>query len=334
MTPATGVVTQIERLIPGSSSTTAEATAVELLIEAVSGVDSTSTGAVITVTPTAAGQFPYIYDLENCTLEETTADAGYAAELASLQLLNDDWYFLSTDSSSSANVLAVAAWALTQKKVYVCTSASAGELSGSGTLGFTIKAAGNGRTTGVWAPDLHQCADTAWAGGIAALDPGTYTACFMALKGVSPKLPAITSTEKSNLETDNWNHYMTVAGVSIVRNGVLFDGEYIDLVVGTDALEARIQEDVFSLFANTRKVPMTDAGFVLIKNAILGAMKAFEGTDDAPGLLVKGTSKVVMPLASSISDADRAARKVNGIKFFADYAEAAQSAGIVGTLSI
>lgn len=328
---AAGAVVTIDYTIQAAATTTTVATALELLIENIPGVDSTSALAVISATPTTAGSRVFAYDFENVTVEETTAAAGYDTTLSALEAVNDTWYFVLTDSSSSANVLAVGAWVLTRKKIYFAGTQSQGELDGTGTLGATLKALSNDRVALMYTKNGHEFPSAGWVGGQAPKTPGSITWAFKNILGSTPA--ALTSTQRSNLETDSTNHFQTVAGLNITRPGVVTSGEWIDIRHGIDALEARIKEDVFALLANADKVPFTDSGFALIESAIDAACQAFVGTDQQPGLLVKDSIVIIMPSLSAISTADKQARRLTGVRFSALLAGAIHFVQINGTLT-
>jgi hypothetical protein len=330
--PTTGTATDISYTILAAATTTTVATAVELLVEAVTGIASSASTDTITITPVTAGGQIWVYNLVNCTTEETTADAGYDDELTALQLLNDDWYFITTDTCSAANVALIGAWALANKKMYFVSTDSSGELAGTGTIGSALSALSNDRTVVLYAPNSHEFGGVAWAALGAAQTPGSITWAFKTLKGVTSK--NLTAAQRAALETDNENHYQSLNSLKSTRPGKVTSGEWIDIVHGIDALEARIKEDVYALFVNSAKVPYTASGLDLVASAILGAMKAFEGTVEVPSLLVEGTSLVIMPEFSTISTADRAARQLTGVRFSATLAGAIHSTTINGTLSV
>lgn len=329
--PTTGTAYPIDYTIGAAETTTTVATAVEALIEAVTGVASVASTNTIDVTPAAAGKKVFMYDLTNCTQVELTADAAYDTELASLQLVNDDWYFILIDSNSQANVNDVAAFALASQKMFFVTTESGAELDGTGTLGSTLKAAGNDHVVILYSPNAHEFAAGTWVGVGAPQTPGSITWNLLTLPGVTAK--SLTTTQKSNLETDNENHYQTVAGINVTRQGVTVAGEFVDVVHGIDALTMRIKEDVFGLLANNR-VPFTQKGLDLVHSTILAALRAFEGTEEQPGLIAVGTSEVIMPALSSISAGDKAARRLTGIRFSGTLAGAIHYVEIRGTLSV
>lgn len=334
--PTTGAVASIDYTILAAATTTTVATAVEALIEALDGVASAPAAAVIDVTPVTAGNRIFIYDLTNCTITETTADAGYDTELTSLELEADlpDFYFVAIDSSSTANVSDVAAWVKSRKKMYFTASQSSGLLDGTDTVASDIQALSNDRTVMIYSKNAHEFADVAWATVIGVQDPGSITAALKELESVTTS--GLNSTQKTNLETDNVNHYMSVRNKKVTRPGVTLEGEWIDIRHGIDALESRIQEDVFNLLHGRGKVPFTPAGLLLIQNAIDAACQSFVGTDQEPGLLVKGSIRVVMPAASSISSADKNTRRLAGAnkpKFYASLEGAIHYVEIAGTVT-
>ncbi len=325
-----GVHQAIDRTIPAASSTSAEATAVAALIDALTGVSASAVGAVITVTPTSAGHRPICYAPTNCTLWESTADASYDDRLAALQLLNDDWYAVTIDSDSDANVQAVAAWVEAQKKVFVYSTNDTRELgNGTSVTGAALETAAYARTFWLWAERPSDHAQLAWLGMGLPQTPGSITWAHKTLAGVTVK--QLTPTQKLAVEATNGNHYLKVAGINVTRWGTVASGEKIDIVHGLDALEADIQESAFSVLANNGKVPYTGGGFDLIANAILGALRRFEG-DQA--LLVTGSSVVIMPAPSAINPADKALGKLPGIKFTATLQGAVLSMTINGTVSL
>jgi hypothetical protein len=328
--PTSGTVTAIDYTILAAATTTTVATAVEALIEAVTGVTSSASVADITVTPAAAGKKVFMYGLTGCKLVETTADAGYDTALTALQLENDDWYFILIDSNSQANVNDVAAFALASTKMFFITTESSYELDGTGTLGSTIKALSNTHAVLLYTPNAHEFGAATWVGVGAPQTPGSITWAFQTLPGVTAR--TLTNTQKLALEADNTNHYQTIAGISITRPGVTLEGEWIDVIHGIDALTMRIKEDVFGLLASGR-VPFTQKGMDLVHSTILAALRAFEGTTEEPGLIAVGTSQVIMPVFSSISASDKANRRLVGIRFSGTLAGAIHFVSVVGTLS-
>lgn len=324
-----GTRNDIDYTIPAAATTATVATAVAALIDALTGVAASAVAAVITVTPETPGFRPDCSRSLNCTITETTADADYDTELSALQLVNDDWYFVLTDSDSDANVTAVAAWVLDKTKLYAYQTNDAREILGTSVTGAALAAANNNRTFGIYQYDPSEMSAAAWVGYGAAQTPGFVTWCHKQLTGVTAT--PLTTTQKLNLETNDLNHYMTVAGVSRTRQGTVASGEYIDIIHGLDALEADLQASVDAVLISNGKVPYTAHGLDLIANAVLGSLKRFEG-DQA--LLVTGSSIVIMPELSAIPAIDKSNRILRNVKFQAVLQGAIHKVEIRGTVTL
>jgi hypothetical protein len=326
-----GVVQQLDYAVGASETLTTVATAFELLVEAVTGVASTSSVAAITVTPVSAnGYKPYFYDLENCGIHETTADSDYDDALTALAAVFNGWYFITTDTESPANVAKIAAYALTNKKIYFVNTQSDLELDGTGTLGFDLKTLSNDRTVILYHANPAEFAAVRWVAVGASKTPGSITWANKTLKGAT--FDVLTGTQESNLHTDNENDYQEIATLGHTGPAVVTSGEWIDVRHGVDALSADMQAAVWTVLANSDKVPFTDAGLDLIASAMLASLKRFEGDRNSPGLLVPGSSKVLMPTADSISTTDKKLRRLRNVRFSAKFSSAVHAVDLVGTL--
>jgi hypothetical protein len=86
---------------------------------------------------------------------------------------------------------------------------------------------------------------------------------------------SISPTQLTALLGKNANGFLNYNnGASIVQPGICSNGQYIDTVIGADALALAIQTAVFNLFL-TQTVPQTDGGNHLIKVAIQNVLQQF-----------------------------------------------------------
>lgn len=319
----------------GDTTATLAAASIEPFIECIPGVNSVAALGVIAVTPATAGRKVHCYDLTYFTIDETTAAAGaYTTAIAAVAGETSDFYAILADTCSDANVAAIGLWveqnAATPKMYFVGTSNSK-DLTSGGVAAAGLYARGNDRVVMIYTKNSHEFAGAAWAGVGLPQDPGSINWAFKELVGVIAS--SLTTAQEGFLEGDYENHYQTLNGLSRTRPGTVTSGEWIDIIHGTDALRARIKEDVYAVLASNPKVAYTDAGLVLIHSALLAALRAFEGNDNDPGLLARGSSTVIVPLVSSISSAVKATRVLPGIRFSATYEGAVNSVGITGVVS-
>lgn len=302
-------------------------TAINLGAEPVTAVDLVGT---LRLDADVAGT---LFELEvlraDLTQNNTTVDPGVVADLLAIQQFNDEWYSIHPTSQSQAEILALAAQVETMVKILVVANADDELPAGTAGLGESLKTAGYARTALVYHPKPHQYAGAAWAGVMLPKDPGSATWKFKTLAGVD--VVALTDTEVNNLEADNVNSYVSIAGVSITQQGVSSSGEFIDITEGVDFLTARLQENVFARLANADKVPFTDAGIAIIEAEVRGVLRL--GIDN--GILAADPAPTVtVPKAADVSFTDKAARFLPDVEFTGTLAGAIHSLSIEGSVTV
>lgn len=324
----------ISYTVLAAATTTTVATAVELLVEAVTGIDSSSAVAVITVTPTTGGQVFDLRNPKNCTILDDSPDPGYASAMNTFLNATKDFYFFVTEITSELAVEAAAAWAEANAKFYFWQTADSGEAAGTGTLGSGQKALAYTYSLGFYAYDTSQGQPAAAAGFCGARDPGSYTLALKALPGITPV--SLTTTQETNLKTAGLNWYAEIAtglyGVTGMYNGGLTSGGnlFVDIVHGRDWWEVRSQERLVGVMASLDKVSYDDTDVLLLvaqlnaQNSQAVRQKLFRA-DPAPVTTAE-------PVDDQ-SDADVLARYFPGLKVVAIYAGAVQSTRVTTTFT-
>lgn len=274
-----------------------------------------------------------VVDVNLLSLEQDHADPGIAAALNEILLENSSWYSLVTLFNSRAYILAVAAWAETNEKLYVVASQDTPIINDSTSIAsdvaFALKDSAYARTACSYHPSNAVFFDAAWQGKCLPLDPGSETWKFKTLSGVSPTV--LTGTHQQNLADKNCNYYYTVGGVNITTEGTVAAGEYIDVVRFRDWLKARMSERIFAKLINAKKIPFTDAGIAVIEAEIRAQLD--EGVS-VGGLASDPAYTVTVPKASAVSSGDKAARRLTGVSFTGTLAGAIHSLEINGTITV
>ncbi len=170
--------------------------------------------------------------------------------------------------------------------------------------------------------------DFAWMGGQLPKDPGSITWWGKTLTGITPDV--LTTTAVTNIKGKNCNIYETIGGVSVVHEGVVASGEFIDIIRGVDWIQARITENVFALMVNADKIPYTDPGVEMIKSEIQAVLE--DAVDR--GILVANTITITAPKVADVSSVDKANRFLPDVKFGATLAGAIHKVKIDGKLSV
>lgn len=261
-----------------------------------------------------------------------SGDANVAASLAAIQAEDNSWYGLVADQAFEDDFDDIAAWVEANKKLgfYWTTDADVPDATKTTDIASTLKGLAYDRAVVIWHPTPATGADypdAAWMGEGFPFDPGSSTWAYKTLKGVSPDN---VSGKETTLQNKNCNYYSEVGGVNITQEGKVASGEWIDIIIGTDWIEARLRESVYGAFVNIRKVPYDDNGIGMIKGLVKGVLCEAGNM----GILQIDSIEVTAPKYAEIPQADRIARKLPKVKFRALYQGAIQRVAIEGSISV
>ena len=265
----------------------------------------------------------------------SVVNVSVATELADFVQVNDDWYFLintrrTTEAEQLQDIAQSAAFIEARLKTYFYAIDQATMLSETSTnIGAVLKALAYERTAGMYSDDHANYPEAAWIGRVAPETPGSVTWKFQRLVGITPD--DLNATQIANLTANGLNFFETVAGVNIISGeGVMAGGEFIDVIRGSDKLQTRMAERIFTLLVNADKIPFTNKGIAAIENEIRAELQI--SVDE--GFLEPGSVVVTVPDIDSVPSADKAVRFLDGMSFSADLAGAIHKVSIVGTLSL
>lgn len=257
---------------------------------------------------------------------ETWADTVTAVQ-------NDDntWYALTIESHVTADVLAVAAVIEANKKVFGTSSASADITTSVTTDLFSqLQALGYQRTFGIWSATADtQYPECAWIGYELQEQPGSSTWAYKTLSGVT--VSTLSTTAATNIKTKAGSTYEVIAGSNDTIGAKMFGGEWIDVMIFVDWLEARMTERLWFRMKNSKKIPYTAAGATMIESEIRAQLNA---GIVAGGLSASPAPTVTVPDVLSVSSNDRANRIFSGITFQATLAGAIHFVSIIGNVSV
>jgi hypothetical protein len=323
-----GTEADIDYTILGGATTTTVATAVELLIEAVTGISSTASGAEITVTGTTGTNF-WLYDLQGCEQLDETPNASIDDDLTAIELVDSDWYTICCACESETNADDIAAWVETRDKLFIAQTSDDIERQAGGTLMSGWAGLDYDNSACMFTENGANFIACGWVGRMLPKDPGSATWALKTVDGAVAD--PLTTTEIGFIDGDNGNHYTEIAGVSVTRKGVVASGEYIDVRMGIHWLKARIAERVFTLLASSDKVPYTDPGVALVVAEIraqlnIAIQKNVLAADPVP--------TVTAPKVADIEAANRQARLLPDVKFAGTLAGAIHKTTISGVLSV
>lgn len=250
--------------------------------------------------------------------------------LAAVEDEQPDWYALVITSRTEVDILAAAAWIEAKRKIFIACSDDADVLAAPLTdIASLLNAASYARTAYFWSGDQAGMPEAGILGRMLPEIPGSATFKFKTIAGVT--FDAFTATERANAIAKKANIYERLAGVSIFAEGTMAVGEFIDIIIGIDWLQARLQERIYAKLVALPKIPYTDAGTAVVEAEIRaqlreGILNQFLASTPEP--------VVTVPLVADVNPLDRAARFLPGITFQAQVAGAIHKLQIRGVVTV
>lgn len=247
-------------------------------------------------------------------VDSYTATETASQVLSAIEAEDDDFYFITADDHTETFVLAMADVVEAKEKMYFFTTYEAGSLTayvdGTATdiLGKVRNSKYN-RTKG----GFHQDADKDfpelyYVGYNSPFDAGsvTWNNLVVSLAASSNPLTGLnlSTTERGNLEDRN-AFYVENRGSSILRNGQVASGEYIDVIRGRDNLSYDLVEAYTRLFVTQTgsKVPYNDQGIASLEAVALEVLTKYVNR-----LFINPNFRTNFPRLSEISQSDRSNR--------------------------
>lgn len=303
-TTYTVTVNGVEATYTSGASATATSIVAGLKTEIGTPVGITVSGNNTLVLETTAQGTPWSVSASTNLAQANTAPTETWVEaLEAVEVENDIWYCLLAETQVVAEQEALSDAIGAREKIYALSSADAVALTtGTTDIGYKLNAKSAARTFGVYLPTAAtEFPEAAWVGSQLAVTPGANDWDFKRANGVT--VSKLSPTQITNLKNKSWNYYIAKAGVNIFQNGDMFDKKPVDIQIGKDWLKARLQEGIYFRLINSLKIPMTDAGLLIVENEIRSVLSLAESN----GLIDRGWT-VQTPPVLSIPETLRAQR--------------------------
>lgn len=277
--------------------------------------------------------------------KKIVGDASYSAALDAIKDSDNSWYGLIAGTRTQAEQVSAAGWALSNEKFCSVAAATANIIDTTNandttTLAAVLKAASNFRTSCFYsAVAATEFVDAGYLGKILPYTPGTYSGAYKTISGVT--VDSLTPTQSKNAHDKFCNTYEEMGEQNKTFFGYVSDGDYSDTIIFIDWLRSRIAENIYALLANAKKIPFDDNGIGMIESAVRQILEIGQSngaiTKTAFDPITKeqvGGFKIIVPRASSVLTADKAARFLQGIKFVCWYSGAIHTVRIDGTVTL
>lgn len=204
--------------------------------------------------------------------------------------IDDDWYYLMTDRDEDEYVTALAKFAEASEPTEAELGAGAtdhrkfymGQTCNKKFLSNTARAA-------VIYTDreyLDEEPDASYTGNVAPFYPNSVTWKFKRPQdGNAPtsagtkliSLPLLKESERDVLLENHVNYLTEEYKRQYVKDGVCLNGEFIDVVLGSDWIAKRMRDLLYDILLSNANINYDDAGFGLIATAVMQTLT--EATD-------------------------------------------------------
>lgn len=278
---------------------------------------------------------PYTLQVDTNQSYPLDADDTVPNDLTAISNSDNNWYGLMGTTRTQADQEAMALWTESNKKVCVLGSAEADivDTTDGGdtvTLAAVLKAASYDRSMVAYSGSAGtQYPESALFGVILPKNPGSYTAMFKTLATIT--VDELTDTQLTNGTDKNAMVYTPIGGINMTQEGKVASGEYLDVIIFIDWLEAEIITNVFGNFVNQDKIAFTDPGAGSVEAEIKKALKL--GVD-RQGLAEDPAPTTSVPLVADVSSTDKANRLLPDVTFDATLSGAIHGTTIHGIVTV
>jgi len=278
---------------------------------------------------------PVNFTYDNTTNIVATEDTESLTEAYSaIKEIDDDFYFVSIESHSPADIEEIADVIEAESKIFVTSynGSDATDPTDTQDIGSVLQAKDLARTMLIYAENPNEYPEMAFVGLQAPKDPGSTTWKFKTVSGVT--VSRLTTTQSLTLKGTRfdygkgYNTYENFGGRNILSEGRMVNGEFVDIIRFADWLEARMRERIYLTLVNSEKIPYTAAGFAIIE----GRMREVLQEGVAVGGL--GSFNVTVPNPRTLDPNLRANRVAEGFEFVGVLQGAVHFISVQGRLTI
>jgi len=306
-------------------------------------VSGSGSGALLTLTAAVSGVGFSVSAVDaDLTHVAVTTSHGPADDLVAILAVSNAWYGVALCSNDKQDILQMGAAIEPLKKIFIGVSHDSDVPQTVNTdVGSILQSKSYKRTGLIYTVASYNLGiEAAWMGGQLPKTPGSTNWAYKTAIGLTPdtdqQIPesavaTLIGNPIAQVPGKNVNIYKTVGGRNIMMMGQMAGGQYIDLTVGIDWLESRLQESIFAMLADNDIIPFTDQGVTQLIQAVESviAQGVTNGLIDG-----KSTITVSAPPVLSVPLNQRANRVAPTISFNCRLQGAINAVNIAGTVTV
>jgi hypothetical protein len=323
LTAVDQTTTEVDYTADGSATAQEIVEGLKTLIDAltITGLTVTEDNTALTLTMTAgtwlSAELSGTADDGVMTILETTADPGYATDLAAILAVFRDWFKFGILDNSVACNSACSAWAEANgKKFYALSNDSISLTESTADIGSVAKAATRDLTDPVFHEKPNEFAQFALMSRMLSQIPGKRAAFHKVLSNVT--VSPLNETQITNLKAKNYTYLVEFGSLNRTDGGKAASGEWSDIIFGAHYYDARWEQmDATLTLSEPDKIDFDAAGIEKHANVARDLVAEMLQNNfirlDFTAYPEFGY-KLVVPNIDDISAADLAARELNGIE--------------------
>lgn len=223
----------------------------------------------------------------------------YTQGLQEIIAYENDWYAICIDSKVEGDIKEVAAVIQPMYKIFFASTAGVGvpDPAVTNDIGSFLTDGDYTRTSLVYHPEAStNFPEVAWVGGQIPEVPGSNT--WDMKPGAGVQVSKLTSTQIATLDEKRVNYFIRLGGVNRFRQGMMSGNAWIEEIIFLDWWRARVQEQIFYRLATKKKIPMTQAGALIVEAEIRSVCNqgvVNGGIAPAPSYVVRSPDVLAIP---------------------------------------
>jgi len=258
--------------------------------------------------------------------QETAADGTAGDAVTRILNAGANPYFVAAQAITSAEHVGILA-ALSGRRAFGAFISTSTVAVGTPSADSVAETMNNDRGLYIYEPDANNTRsynEMRLLGYAAASQTGSWVAASQLLNGAQAL--ELTDSEYSNAIANRMNTFTNFGGNVVLQDGQTSSGEWMDVIINLDWVDARIEEELALLKIKLGKVAYTEAGVSLEKLAIMGVL------GKAQDLGIFSSFTVTSQSAASQGASTRATRQYAGHSWVAQLEGAIQYTEVKGNV--
>jgi hypothetical protein len=253
--------------------------------------------------------------------QKLAGDADHGAALNRMINAGAKPYFIAAETTVTSEVASISTYANAAGLLYIGLSELAADKVAANTS--TAETLNSDRTLMIF-QDAPTYNDLRFIGYMAAATTGSWSADSTLLNGAV--VTNLTDPEYDGCIANRMNIFADFGGNIVFQDGQVSSGEWVDVIVNLDWVDARIEEELALLKIRLDTIPYTEDGITLERTAIMGVL------GKARDLGIFSSWELLSETAESQGSTTRATRKYAGHKWTATLAGAIKYTEVNGNV--